>query len=142
LKVHVHGSDLVKLREPTTANGILEEVRTLLALERNYLSEERTELSIFRTGLTLVLVGPSANAILAYTTTAFQVAPPLSLTLLIYIFFFAITVIGCWLCINSYRKLNKVRKKIKKLKVHKVKMIKESKVAFDLLGKFIDQDND
>ncbi|NIQ04583.1 MAG: hypothetical protein GWO20_02280 [Candidatus Korarchaeota archaeon] len=45
---------------------ILEELRILLALERNYLAEERTALAEFRTGLTLALIAVPATTVVAF----------------------------------------------------------------------------
>jgi len=49
-----------------TEQEILAEIRTLLALERNYLAEERTSRAEFRTGLALTVIAPAASTLIAY----------------------------------------------------------------------------
>ena len=104
---------------------ILAKIRTLLAVERNYLAEERTALAEFRTGLTIALVSPPAISLLRYI---FKGIPNFNLifTVVLYLGFVFLTVIGIWISIMSRLKLKKIRRKIQLLKDRQLKVMKDS----------------
>ena len=120
---------------------ILARIRTLLALERNFLAEERTALADLRTGLTLALIGPPASAAVAYFISVF----PLKIILfdvLNIMFFSALTIIGIRMCLRSQSELKQTRQKKKLLRAREAELVKNSKVAQDLLGDFLSLEKD
>ena len=112
---------------------LLAKVRTLLAIERNYLAEQRTALAEFRTGLTLTLTAPPAISLVTYF---FQSVPILRNTIfdaVVYLFLILITIYGVRISVSSRSKLRKISQKIKILQDRENKMIKQSKMVYDLL---------
>lgn len=83
----------------------LARLRTLFALERNYLAEERTQLARLRTGLAFSLIAPSVYIFI----TSFN--PSISLYLLIfsYIILGFIFIRGIWTIYNAKSKLKIIR---------------------------------
>lgn len=83
----------------------LARLRTLFALERNYLAEERTQLARLRTGLAFSLIAPSVYIF----STSFN--PSISLYLLIfsYIILGFIFIRGIWTMYNAKSKLKIIR---------------------------------
>ena len=90
---------------------VFTKIQTLLALERNYLSEERTAMAQFRTGLTLTFIGPTASAIFAYIIGLFAVNQTIFLDLLNFTFFSIFTIYGIWTIVLSQKKLKLIKRK-------------------------------
>ncbi|MCW4007475.1 MAG: hypothetical protein NWF09_02110 [Candidatus Bathyarchaeota archaeon] len=125
--------------ETMVANGesereILAGIRTLLALERNYLAEDRTALAQLRTGLTLALIGPPASAVVAYLISIIPIMANVVFDLLNIVFFAVITIVGVWMCLNARTELKQIGRKKKILRAREAELLKNSKVAQDLLG--------
>jgi hypothetical protein len=107
-------------------------IQTLLALERNYLSEQRTALSEFRTGLTLALVSPPAISLFHYL---FEGIPNLNLVpvSILYLAFIFLTMIGIWISMRSRSRLKKIQQKIQLLKNRQLTVMKDSEAICRLL---------
>ena len=90
----------------------LARLRTLLALERNYLAEERTQLARLRTGLAFALIVPSIYLF----TTSININIPLFFLIIILIFLGCFFFRGIWTVINAKSKLKKIRKKKENVK--------------------------
>ena len=112
---------------------ILANVRTLLAIERNYLAEKRTALAEFRTGLTLMLTAPPAISLITYFFQSIPIIRNPIFDSVIYLFLAIITILGVRISVNSRSKLRKISQKIKLLQDRENKMIKQSKIVYDLL---------
>lgn len=112
---------------------MLDRVRTLLALERNYLAVERTLYAELRTGITLALIGPPASAVVAYIIPYI----PSEGTILLFLFLTIITVLGIWIIYNSRSKLGDVRMKITKLQERVVMIMDKSEEVKALLEDLI-----
>jgi uncharacterized membrane protein YidH (DUF202 family) len=115
---------------------ILAVVRTLFALERNYLAEERTALSELQAGLALALIGPSATTVLTYVINFTPFSEPYIVELIIYTIFALITIIGIGITYHAYRELRNTRRIIKRIKSKELDYAKKS-ATFDLLLKDI-----
>jgi uncharacterized membrane protein YidH (DUF202 family) len=111
---------------------LLARIRTLLALERNYLSEERTELATFRTGLTLALVSPPVISLIHFL---FGESYPLTslFPTLLYLVFALLTILGIWAAIMSRVRLKKIQQKIQLLKVRQIHVMQDSDELCSLL---------
>ncbi|GAG90491.1 unnamed protein product [marine sediment metagenome] len=103
-------------------------IRTLLALERNYLAEERTQLAQFRTGLTLTLIVPPLFIFFL------EIKIPFYLVLPFYTFFVIICLWGVWIVIRARSKLSKIRKKKNFLKEREKQIILSSKPISELFN--------
>ena len=112
-----------------TERDILARIRTLLALERNYLAEKRTNLAKLRTGITLVLIIPPIYIF----ALSLQTANRLFFWIILFLFMIIIGAWGILMIIKSRSELKKLRLKIKKVKADTNKIIKDSKLASDLL---------
>jgi uncharacterized membrane protein YidH (DUF202 family) len=118
----------------------LAEIRTLLALERNYLAEERTAFAELRTGLTLAVVAPPASVVIAYLLPSFLIEKGLFLDILVYTFFAGPTILGIWMGLRSRARLRKVKKKMKVLRNHITKLSRSFK-AGNLLNDYVNFDD-
>lgn len=112
-----------------TERDILARIRTLLALERNYLAEKRTNLAKLRTGITLVLIIPPIYIF----ALSLQTANRFFFWIILFLFMIIIGAWGTLMIIRSRSELKKLRLKIKKVKADTNKIIKDSKLASDLL---------
>ena len=112
---------------------ILANIRTLLAIERNYLAEQRTALAEFRTGLTLTLIAPPAISLITYFFQNIPIVRNPIFDAVIYLFLVIIMIYGVRISVNSRSKLRKISQKIKILQDRENKIIKQSKIVFDLL---------
>ena len=122
-------AEIVEMNE----QEILAEIRTLLAIERNYPAEERTELAEFRTGLALTVIAPAASTVIAYTFSLLQVEHALLLDALNLSFFAILTIWGIWTSFRSRSELEKIRKKKMVLKICECEVMRKSKAVQDLL---------
>ena len=116
-----------------TEQEILAIIRTLLAIERNYLAEQRTALAEFRTGLTIMLISPPAISFITYFFQSIPLARNPIFEVIIYLFLVLITILGVRMSISSRSKLRKIYQKIKILQARENKIIKQSKIIYDLL---------
>lgn len=116
-------------KEKEMERDILARIRTLFALERNYLAEERTCLAVFRTGLSLSLMIPP----LVLLTFSLNVQMNSFLAFLYYAFIISILGFGIGMILLSRTKLIKIRKLKRKVKISEKKIIESSKSAKDLL---------
>lgn len=119
---------------------ILGEIRTLLALERNYLAEERTAFAELRTGLTLALIGPPASTVIAVIFSALLFERSTFLELFAYMFFATLTIVGVWMSYHSGIKLKKIKKKKRVLETRRNTLIRSSTPAQHLLGDYLTLD--
>lgn len=117
------------MAEKNIEREILARIRTLLALERNYLAEKRTNLAKLRTGIALLLIIPPIYIF----AISLQTANPLFFWILILLFIITIGGWGILMITISRSDLKKLRLKIKKVKADINKIIKDSKLASDLL---------
>ena len=117
------------------SNGqeVFTKIQTLLALERNYLSEERTAMAQFRTGLTLAFIGPTASAIFAYFIGIFTVDQTILLDLLNFTFFSIFTIYGLWTVILSQKKIKIIKRKKQAVKNRTMELCKSSEEYKSLL---------
>ena len=122
-------AEIVEMNE----QEILAEIRTLLAIERNYPAEERTELAEFRTGLALTVIAPAASTVIAYTFSLLQVEHALLLDALNLSFFAILTIWGIWTSFRSRSELEKIRKKKMVLRIRECEVMRKSKTVQDLL---------
>jgi len=116
---------MVEEREET----VLAEIRTLLALERNYLAEERTRLSVFQTGIALALIVPSISAAFAYVFSHILNGIPFDLDLPIYMLSVMLTIAGILISFHSWTELKEIRRKMKILREHEATIIRNSRAA-------------
>lgn len=100
----------------------LARLRTLLALERNYLAEERTQLARLRTGLAFALLVPSVYLFI----TSIDIDIPLYFLIPFFIFISYFFLRGIWTVINSRSKLKKIRKKKEIVKQREKQIIDSS----------------
>ena len=126
-----------KSKQETLAN-----IRTLLAIERNYLAEQRTALAEFRTGITLALAAPPAISLVSYLFQSIPVDRNLIFDAIIYLFLAILMIVGVWISVNSRSKLSKISQKIEVLKDRENKIIKESKMVYDLLCDCLSHEED
>ena len=113
---------------------VFAKIQTVLALERNYLSEERTALAQFRTGLTLAFIGPTASAIFAYIIEIFTTDQTIHLDLLNLAFFSLFTIYGVWTIIKSQNKLKIIKRKKQAIKKRTMEIYKSSEDYKNLLN--------
>ena len=118
----------------------LDKIRTLLALERNYLAEERTALAEFRTGLTLALIGPPASAVVAYAFSPLPFIGEILYNSFVLTFLGVLTIVGIRMSLRSHSKLRIITKKKKKLRSREIEVIRDSNIAYDLLGDLINME--
>ncbi len=116
---------------------ILEEMRVLLALERNYLAEERTALAEFRTGLTLVLISVPATTVVSFVVSTILQETFLLLHVAGFTAFAILAALGVWMSIQSQQRLKRIKIKKRMLHNHEVKLARTLKSTDNLLRKFI-----
>ena len=87
-----------------------------MALERNYLAEERTALAEFRTDLALTFIGLTVCTIIAYVLSVFTVDQTIVLDVINLTFFSILTILGVLIIFRLQTKLKIIRKKKKPLK--------------------------
>jgi uncharacterized membrane protein YidH (DUF202 family) len=97
-----------------------------MALERNFLAEERTILAEFRTGLAVALIAAPTSTIIAYVFYIIPGEPPL-LDLFSFLLFAVVTGMGLWLVFQSRSKLKRIQDKKRMLREHQVAVIKSVK---------------
>ncbi len=119
---------------------VLDRLRTLFALERNYLAEERTELAEFRTGLALAFLGPPGGVVVAYLYPIFPIGTFL-FELSIIVFFFGLTLVGIRISLSSRSQLLEIRRKKRLLRDRESELVRSSESVRALLGDFIVQDD-
>lgn len=78
----------------TSEQEILTKICTLLALERNYLAEERTALAESQKGLALTVISPAASTVVAYNFPVFPIEQTILLDMLNFTFPGILTIIG------------------------------------------------
>jgi uncharacterized membrane protein YidH (DUF202 family) len=100
----------------------LARLRTLLALERNYLAEERTQLARLRTGLAFTLIVPSVYLFI----TSIDINIPLFFLIIFFIFIGFFFIRGVWTVITARSKLKKIRKKKEIVKKREKQIIDSS----------------
>ena len=83
----------------------LAHLRTLLALERNYLAGERTQLARLRTGLAFALIAPSVYIFI----TTLNITIPLLLLIFLYIILGFIFMRGAWTIYSAKSNLKKIQ---------------------------------
>lgn len=115
---------------------ILDRLRTLFALERNYLAEERTELAEFRTGLALAFLGPPGGAVVAYLSPIFRIGTFL-FEFFVIVFFLGLTIVGIMISLSSRSQLLEIRRKKKLLRDRESALVRSSEAVYELLGDFI-----
>ncbi len=115
---------------------ILDRLRALFALERNYLAEERTELAEFRTGLALAVLGPPGGAVAANLSPYFPIGTFL-FELFVIVFFLGLTIVGIIISLSSRSQLLEIRRKKKLLRDRESALIRSSEAVYALLGDFI-----
>lgn len=123
-------------RSKINEKEILDRLRALFALERNYLAEERTELAEFRTGLALAFLGPPGGIVVAYLSPYFPIGTFL-FELIVIVFFLCLTIIGIMISLSSRSQLLEIRRKKKLLRERESALVRSSKPVYTLLGDFI-----
>ena len=103
------------------------------------LAEERTALAEFRTGLALIVIGPTAITIIAYVLSVFVEGQSIVFDVLNFAFFSALTVVGIWISFRSRAKLKRIKKKKGIIKKRTIEISKSSKEIFDLLCDCVDE---
>jgi len=103
-------------------------LRTYLALERNYLAEERTTLAELRTGLTLMVIGPPASAVITFFVST------LLLIAVAIVSFVVVTIIGVWLSLRSRIRLRLIREHAKEVRQRQQSLLAASSKLQDLFG--------
>ena len=116
----------------------LARLRTLLALERNYLAGERTQLARLRTGLAFALIAPS---VYIFITTLNLNIPPL-LLIFSYIILGFIFMRGTWTIYNTKSKLKKIRNQKEIVKLKEKQIIDNSESIQNTFRNSIEFDTD
>ncbi len=113
-------------------------MRTLLALERNYLAEKRTQLAKLRTGLALALILPPFYLFII----SIEIEIPLVFIIFFYIFLILNAIYGVWMVFGSRSQLKKLRKKIKLVKKKEKQIFNSSKAINELFTGCIEFDDE
>ncbi len=116
----------------------LARLRTLLALERNYLAGERTQLARLRTGLAFTLIAPSAYIFI----TSLSLSIPLYLLIFSYIILGFIFIRGIWTIYNAKSKLKKIKNQKEIVKVKEKQIIDNSESIQNTFRNSIEFDTD
>ena len=116
----------------------LARLRTLLALERNYLAGERTQLARLRTGLAFTLIAPSAYIFI----TSLNLSIPLYLLIFSYIILGFIFMRGVWTIYNAKSKLKKIKNQKEIVKVKENQIIDNSESIQNTFRNCIEFDDD
>lgn len=117
----------------------LAEMRTLFALERNYLAEKRTYLANLRTGIALALFIPP----IVIFSTSLDIDLPFLAVVLFLCFITSVTAGGLWIIFTAYMEIREVKKKITLIKYREKERINSSLEVRDLFQDvfFIDKHN-
>lgn len=118
------------MSEKSTEGDILARVRTLYALERNYLAMVRNQLAKIRTGLALSLFAPP---IYVYSLSLHLIIP-FFLIILFLIILISSGSYGLWMIFHAHTKLTKIRKLLQKVRKREDSIIKSSPLISELLG--------
>ena len=116
----------------------LARLRTLLALERNYLAGERTQLARLRTGLAFTLIAPSVYIFIV----SLNLSIPLYFLILFYIILGFIFIRGIWTIYSAKSKLKKIRNQKEIVKVKEKQIIDNSESIQNTFRNSIEFDND
>ncbi|MHA2472421.1 MAG: DUF202 domain-containing protein [Promethearchaeota archaeon] len=116
----------------------LARLRTLLALERNYLAEERTQLARLRTGLAFTLIAPSVYIFI----TSLNLNIPLYLLIFSYIILGFVFMRGIWTMYTAKLKLKKLRNQKEIVKEKEKQIIDNSESIQNTFRNSIEFDND
>ena len=116
----------------------LARLRTLLAVERNYLAGERTQLARLRTGLAFTLIAPSAYIFI----TSLILSIPLYLLIFSYIILGFIFTRGIWTIYNAKSKLNKIKDQKEIVKEKEKQIIGNSESIQNTFRNCLEFDND
>lgn len=111
-----------------TNSDVLAQLRTLFALERNYLAEERTQLAKLRTGLSLALFVPPIYIYITSIQSSFS----LYALLLFIIFLIPIIIWSIFMIMHSRSDLKKIRKKKALVKYREEEIIGSSKKMLEI----------
>lgn len=122
-----------------TFSDVLAELRTLFALERNYLAEKRTFLAKLRTGIALALFVPP----IVIFGTSFSITFPFWAVFLFFSFIIGVIAWGSWMIFNAYKEIREVRKKITLIKFREKERINSNPELKELFQDvfFIDKNN-
>ncbi|MHA1409036.1 MAG: hypothetical protein ACTSQY_01725 [Candidatus Odinarchaeia archaeon] len=118
----------------------LAQLRTLMALERNFLSKARTALSEFRTGLALVLLGPPLSAGISLFLSSLTTIDNLILNIVNFTLFGVVFILGLYIAIKSRIAFNKIREKQKSVLQRQREIINRHPDIDSLIGEFIEPD--
>ena len=118
------------MSEKSNEGDILARLRTLYALERNYLAMQRNQLAKIRTGLALSLFAPP----IILFTISLGVALNLTSLLLLIIILVGIVTYGLWMILSAHTRLTKVRKRLLLVRKRENQIIKLSTNLFKMFG--------
>jgi uncharacterized membrane protein YidH (DUF202 family) len=115
-------------------NLLLAQMRTIFALERNYLADKRTSLAELRAGIALLIFATPSTLIIPSSEL-----PSLSLfaTVGLYIFLGGLFFLGFRWIINAQRKLTRIKKKLAEIKNQEIFLMESSPALKKLLGDLI-----
>jgi uncharacterized membrane protein YidH (DUF202 family) len=116
----------------------LARLRTLLALERNYLAGERTQLARLRTGLAFTLIAPSVYIFISSLNPSI----PLYLLIFSYIILGFIFMRGTWTIYKAKSELNKIKNQKEIVKEKEKEIIDNSESIQNTFRNCIEFDND
>ncbi len=116
----------------------LARLRTLLALERNYLAGERTQLARLRTGLAFTLIAPSVYIFI----TTLNITIPLLLLIFLYIILGFIFMRGAWTIYSAQSKLKKIKNQKEIVKEKEKQIIDNSESIQNTFRNCIEFDTD
>jgi len=111
-------------------NEILAQLRTLFALERNFLAEQRTQLALFRTGMAMVVFVPSFY----FFSLSVRIRLNPLITGLFYLFLVGVAAAGTWMLAKAYFKIKTIRKKIMFIKFREKKIIDSNEAIANMLS--------
>ncbi len=118
------------VEKSSTERDRLARIRTLFALERNYLAEERTQLARFRTGIALTLMVPPF-----YIYSATLKIDGLGWLFFSFYFFLVLIFLGgILMVVNSRSKLKRIRKKMISVKAREKSIYDSSQEIRQLFG--------
>jgi len=116
----------------------LARLRTLLALERNYLAGERTQLARLRTGLAFSLIAPTVYIFIV----SLNLNIPLYLLIFSYIILGFIFMRGTWTIYSAKLKLKKIKDQKEIVKVKEQQIIDNSESIQNTFRSCIEFDDD
>ena len=118
------------MSEKSNEGDILARLRTLYALERNYLAMQRNQLAKIRTGLALSLFAPP----IILFTISLNVALNYSSLLLLMITLVGIVSYGLWMILSAHTRLTKVRRRLLLVRKRENQIINSSSTLTKLFG--------